>query len=70
MPYRRLLLSFAMLLAFTSVKAESPGESPSDDLLDFLGQWQQVDGEWMDPTELQDISMLQQDRLKGEKHED
>lgn len=70
MPYRHLLLSIAMLMAFTGVQADTPGELPSDELLDFLGQWQQVDGEWMDPTELQDISMLQQDSLKGEKHED
>ena len=70
MQYKRLMLSICLLMSFTQAPAETTVELPSDELLDFLGQWQQVDGEWMDPTELQDISMLEQDSLKGEKNED
>lgn len=70
MPYKTLMLSIILQMAMSQAQADQARELPSDELLDFLGQWQKVDGEWMDPTELQDISMLQQDRLKGEKHED
>jgi len=61
-----------LLVAVLPVHAEQAQETelPSDELLDFLGQWEQVDGEWLDPTQLQEISMLEQDSFKGESNED
>ena len=66
------LIALCLLIAALPVRAEQAQvtELPSDELLDFLGQWEQVDGEWLDPTQLQEISMLEQDSFKGESNED
>jgi len=63
---RSLLLIAALLLCHSSTYGEQQEEIPSDELLDFLGQWEKVDDEWIDPTQLQDISMLDKKRIKGE----
>jgi len=55
---------------FTSVvMAEDKSAPPSDKLLDFLGQWERVDGQWVDPTEVQELSMLEGKQLNGEDDE-
>ena len=66
------VIALCLLVAALPVHAEQAQETelPSDELLDFLGQWEQVDGEWLDPTQLQEISMLEQDSFKGESNED
>lgn len=68
MLYKHALL-LIIQMSITNVHAGESIELPSDELLDFLGQWQQVDGEWIDPTEIQDISMLEEEQLKGEDNE-
>ena len=67
-----ILIALCLLTSALPAQAEqtNAGELPSDELLDFLGQWEQVDGQWIDPTELQELSMLEQDSIKGERHED
>ena len=59
-----------LLLASSPAWAEQQTEQlPSDSMLNFLGQWEKVDGKWVDPTEMQDITMLEYDKLKG-KHDE
>ncbi len=65
------LLALCLLATTLPAQAEpQASDLPSDELLDFLGQWEQVDGEWIDPTQLQEISMLEKDSFKGESNED
>ena len=42
-------------------------EIPSLELLEFLGDWETDDGEWIDPEELEQIALSDQEQ---EKHED
>ena len=61
-----LLLSAVLFLVCIPAQADQQTEQPSEELLDFLGQWEKVDDEWIDPTQLQEISMLEEKDLKGE----
>ena len=61
-----LLIMLATAPAWADQEADA---LPSNDMLDFLGQWEKVDGKWVDPTEIQDITMLEYDKLKG-KHDE
>ena len=49
--------------------AEDKNVVPSDELLEFLGQWERVDGQWVDPTEVQELTMLEGKQLNGEEDE-
>lgn len=70
MQFNKLALLLYCLLASTQAMAsEQTTELPDDEMLDYLGQWQQVDGEWIDPMQLQEISMIEQDSSKGERDE-
>ena len=62
------LLITIICLSFSSpaFSEQQEDEMPSEELLDFLGQWEKVDNEWIDPTQLQDISMLDKKDIKGE----
>ena len=55
MHYRVSMSVMMMLLSFSSLHAEesSTTESPSIDFLEFLGEWETEDGEWIDPVELE-----------------
>lgn len=63
------LLLYCLLASTYTVASEQANELPDDEMLDYLGQWQQVDGEWVDPMQLQEISMIEQDSSKGERDE-
>ena len=65
------MLALTLFLASHSVQAEQKKTEapPSDELLDFLGEWERIDGEWMDPNQMQDISMLERKKLNGETNE-
>ena len=63
------LLLYCLLASTQAVASEQTTELPNDEMLDYLGQWQQVDGEWVDPMQLQEISMIEQDSSKGERDE-
>ncbi|NOY66892.1 MAG: hypothetical protein GXP13_05735 [Gammaproteobacteria bacterium] len=57
---------FLPCLPANAEQTETTHEEVSDELLEFLGQWEKVDGEWIDPTQLQEISMLEQKSMKGD----
>jgi len=37
-------------------------ETPSLELLEFLGDWEMDDGEWIDPEELEQIALTDQEQ--------
>ena len=61
------LIAVAVLLSLASTELYgNQDEAPSDELLEFLGEFQTQDGEWFDPLNLLDVkqSELQQDEIK------
>ena len=50
------LLLFIMLTVSSTSRAEPEEQEtiPSAELLEFLGEWETVDGEWIDPADLED----------------
>ncbi|HEX9802777.1 MAG TPA: hypothetical protein VGB35_05960 [Gammaproteobacteria bacterium] len=55
MPVKRLLLA-TTLLACAAVAAEE-AEVPPLELLDYLGEWGDAEGQWLDPEILQLVSL-------------
>ncbi len=62
-------------LLSTPVFAQEPGqardssedtEMPSLEFLEFLGHWETDDGEWIDPEELEQIVLTDQEQEKSE----
>lgn len=41
-------------------------EMPSLELLEFLGDWETDDGEWIDPEELEQIALSDQEQKNNE----
>ena len=41
-------------------------DGPPLELLEFLGEWENRDGEWMDPLELEDWPIPDQERQENE----
>lgn len=56
MNYRLSLLLMAMIFYTQTLHADEQirGDSPAIDFLEFLGEWETSDGEWLDPNELED----------------
>ena len=54
---RLLLLAAAM--GSEAVIAQSEEALPDDALLEFLGEWETEQGEWIDPVELEDEAFAQ-----------
>ena len=53
------MLSVVGMFVSIAVKA---GETPSLELLEFLGNWEDSDGEWQDPMELmKELEVLEAD---------
>lgn len=50
-----------------SRKSTEESEMPSLELLEFLGDWETDDGEWIDPEELEQITLTDQEQ---EDHEE
>ena len=69
MQVKGLYLMMIGCLLSVDVMAEQQKPLPSDELLEFLGQWEKVDGQWVDPTEMQELVMLEEKQLKGEQDE-
>jgi len=70
MPCKKQVLLLCLLLTCgQAMSAEQETEFPDDELLDYLGRWEQVDGDWIDPMQLQEISMIEQDSSKGDRNE-
>ena len=64
---RACLMIVGCLLSNSAIATDKA--QPSDEMLDFLGQWERVDGEWVDPTEVQELTMLEGKQLNGEEDE-
>lgn len=73
MPGKARLWSAALLLGLliTPALAQEPGqvreesentEMPSREFLEFLGDWETDDGEWIDPEELEQIVLTDQEQ--------
>ena len=56
MNYRHKLLLLSMILfsPISQAQNQQEDEAPSLELLEFLGEWETGDGEWLDPAELED----------------
>ena len=61
----RCLLLLAFLPLSPSVMAEE--DAPDLALLEFLGDWEDADGEWIDPLQLLDERVSEEDRSTPEK---
>ena len=72
-PGKARLWSTVLLLGLLSspALAQAPGqvgtpqenmETPSLEFLEFLGDWETDDGEWIDPEELEQISLTDQEQ--------
>lgn len=59
------LLMIVLLAGGSAAAAEEKAqaqEPPSMELLEFLGQWQTDDGEWIDPTALERMVIPEQEQ--------
>jgi len=76
-PGKARLWSTILLLGLLSSPAfaQEPGQSresseeteiPSLELLEFLGDWETDDGEWIDPEELEHIALTDQEQEENE----
>jgi hypothetical protein len=55
-PVKRLLLA-TTLLACAAAVAEEAEVPPSLELLDYLGEWGDAEGQWLDPEILQLVTL-------------
>ncbi len=74
MNYRASLVLLVMILISQSLQAETAetqagDEAPSLELLEFLGEWESSDGEWVDPADLEDDDFAKLMSLTGEEDE-
>lgn len=46
--------------------AEVDTETPSMELLEFLGDWETADGEWIDPEEMEQIELQEPEHANDE----
>ncbi len=73
MNYRLRLMLTVMTLFPAALYSEDreSAEVPSIDFLEFLGEWQTSDGEWIDPNELNDevYAELAEQNEKGQDDE-
>ena len=71
MNYQHKLLLLSMILFFPISQAENQqeDEAPSLELLEFLGEWETSNGEWLDPAELEDDDFAKLMSLTEEEDE-
>lgn len=62
---KRVMMAFAMLFAIPT-QAE---ETPDMEMLEYLGNWETVNGEYIDPTELtaEDLEQVPKPQEANEK---
>ena len=68
---RHKLLIFMMIMLSPLLQAETEGneEAPTLELLEFLGEWETSDGQWIDPAVLEDEDFANLLRLTDEEDE-
>jgi hypothetical protein len=67
-----LAISMACDSLAAEAKKKEPEESPSVEMLEFLGEWQTREGDWFDPTETeppQEPKLEQRQKRKEQGHE-
>lgn len=71
MNYRPSLMLSLMMLIYTPIYAESDEkpEIPSPEFLEFLGEWETTDGEWVDPNEFGDEDLARLLTITDEENE-
>ena len=69
---RPSLILILMILFSPLIQAQTQDDdTPSLDLLEFLGEWETSDGTWLDPAQLEDNDFARLMSLTGkEKEED
>ena len=50
-------LSLALLLSLQAVSVAAEEALPSAELLEFIGEWEGGDGEWIDPDVLSQVAL-------------
>ena len=53
-PPRLVLLTMILTAPIAHSQTEQEAEIPTEELLEFLGEWETEDGEWLDPEELEE----------------
>lgn len=53
-PLKLLVLIMLTLPHISRAEPEDQETPPSAELLEFLGEWETVDGQWIDPAEFED----------------
>jgi hypothetical protein len=64
-----LLLSMILFSPLLQAETQEDDEAPSLELLEFLGEWETSDGEWIDPEELEDDDFAKLMSLTGDEDE-
>jgi hypothetical protein len=64
-----LVISMIILSPLLQAETQNEEEIPTIELLEFLGEWQENDGEWLDPEELEDEDFANLLRLTSEEDE-
>jgi hypothetical protein len=68
--YQRFATIILLNLVFAAVAAAADEDStamPSMELLEFLGEFQTEDGEWIDPMELSDTDIEQSEKQRNDE---
>ena len=55
---RLLLLTMLTFSPITIAESHANGPAPSLDFLEFLGEWQDSDGNWIDPADFEDADFV------------
>jgi hypothetical protein len=71
MNYPHKLLMLTMIIFFPLLQAQTQNEEelPTLELLEFLGEWENSEGEWIDPEKMEDEDFVNLLRLTAEEDE-
>ena len=64
-----LMILFSQILQSETTEPADEDESPSLELLEFLGEWETSDGTWVDPSDLEDDDFAKLMSLTNEEDE-
>ena len=56
-----MLIVMAHVTTLVYAVDETVAEEPATDFIEFLGEWETADGEWIDPSELETVDGTQAD---------
>jgi hypothetical protein len=65
---RRFLMGMILLMSMSVVQVQGAGQdSPSIELLEFLGEWETQEGQWVDPAEFNDMVLPDEEQENDEQ---